>query len=264
MAWVIQNWQQLSQDVQGILVALLGVFMALHALLVLLENLFPKLKSADNFVSACVGFLDKWVHGSGAWDKPVEPKAKSPTVTIGTSNAVSKGFASLRFLLAVTALGAVCGLLGGCSTVTWGSPSFGTGPSVGLVEVDPSNAHPVQLAPGAGWQASLEEGHFSLANGAQFSLLDISALALGSVVAPTGGGPSGQLQIGVMLATMNEMFGLAALTTPYSAAGGGWSQGGPFNVLVGVVFNPITAGSVLFDKNAAGKPTYRGNLGNLW
>lgn len=42
----------------------------------------------------------------------------------------------------------------------------------------------------------------------------------------SGGTPVGALQVGGELGTLDGIVGLGILSTPYTAAGGGWAQGG--------------------------------------
>lgn len=132
----------------------------------------------------------------------------------------------LRAAVLVLCLGALSGLCS-CAAITssqWGAPIFSSGPSLQLVEVSPSNPHPLQLAAGAGYSVALGEGQVAI-GGKQWDLLDVSLQVLGSVISPSGG-PAGALQVAPMLGTMNDMFAIGPILTPYAADGSGFLQGG--------------------------------------
>jgi hypothetical protein len=244
--------------------------MALDKVFQGLKVLFPNNKAVAKIEHVLSFLASRWPQSlPGPTPPPDEPALEDPIKLLAHSNAIQgppKGFISIRMAICVVVVGALYGSIFGCaatSAVTWGSPTFGTGPSVGLFEITPSNTHPVQIAPGAGWQASLEEGHVTI-NGAQYSLLDVSALALGSVVAPAGGGPAGQLQVGGLIGTLNESLGIAPLTTPYTASGGGWTQGGRPGFTLGLVISPITLGQILVETGLlSGAKAHRGNVADL-
>lgn len=268
----------LPAQYQALATSILMVCGAVYALLMVLDKMFqaakallPNNKTIAKIENALSFLASRWPQAletpETSADAPVP--IEDPIHLIAHSNAIQgppKGFISIRLAFLIVALGAVYGSVFGCATassVTWGNPTFGTGPSVGLFEVTPANTHPVQIAPGAGWQASLEEGHVTIA-GAQYSLLDVSALALGSVVSPAGGGPAGQLQVGGLVSTLNESLGIAPLCTPYTASNGGFLQGGRPGFTLGLVISPVTLGQVLLETGLlSGSKPHRGTIVDL-
>jgi hypothetical protein len=126
-------------------------------------------------------------------------------------------------------------------TFQCGTPVFSHGPSLALTELAPSSIHPFSVANGAGYSATIGMCQFVL-GGKSWDLLDVSALALGSVTSPTGN-PSGALQLGPQLGTFNNLVGIAALFTPYAADGNGFLQGGRPGTAWGLVLTiPLSFG----------------------
>jgi hypothetical protein len=122
------------------------------------------------------------------------------------------------------------------------NPIFTHGPSLGFMELSPSNPHPFSVSAGAGYSATLGLCQFVL-DGKSWDLLDIGALALGSVTSPSGS-PVGAFQVGPELGTFNNIVGLAALFTPYAANGDGFLQGGRPGTAFGLILTiPLSFGA---------------------
>ena len=159
--------------------------------------------------------------------KPPIVQSRPPAVVGSPISSLPKARRGVVLLeiLPLLVLAAVVSQLVGCAAVSWGAPAISSGPSVQLVEISPSNPHPVQIAAGAGYSVSLGEAQIAIA-GKQWDLLDVSLQAIGAVVAPQGL-PAGAIQIAPMIGTLNDTIAVGPIFTPYTAAGaGGFLQGG--------------------------------------
>jgi hypothetical protein len=87
ISFLVTSGPTVYQDVLNILVALGALLVAVHVLLVFLENFFPNLKREDGWVQTLILEIDKWTHGSGAWNNPAPAK---PAVTIAAGGTISK------------------------------------------------------------------------------------------------------------------------------------------------------------------------------
>jgi hypothetical protein len=180
----------------GMSIAALLVFV--HLLLVALENWFPQLKAEDTAVGKVIAWLDKWCHGSGAWDQPAkgpvdpfeavktDPKAPKPSES-------TKGF--VRFFILIAMLG---------TAGTARAQVVSQGPSLAFMEIRPGYAHPVEVAAGAGYQLSI--GWFQ-ANvfGEEADLLNVGATVYGSEVSQSSGATAGTLGAALFVGTLNEL-----------------------------------------------------------
>ncbi len=223
ISFAVTNEQPFLNALINLAVAVAGVLMFAHLLLVVLENFWPGLKKEDGWVQAAIAWLDKWTHGSGAWDIPPSSKRINwQSATAPDPDKTPKGFVrieTVQLLLALTCLG-LC--LASCAGVAWNQPVFYAGPTVAPIEeITLKNPQP---AAAAGFQATVGLGQFEFAS-KEWDSLDLSALALGGVVVPASG-PAGMLQAGVEVGTLNGIIGLGILFTPYTADNQGFLQGG--------------------------------------
>lgn len=113
-------------------------------------------------------------------------------------------------------------------SIAW-TATFFHGPTLAISEISPRNPHPLSYAAGAGYTGGLGIGQFAWL-GKQWDIIDVGALAIGSVVSPNGQA-EGALQVGFIVGSMGNPNGVpflsvAIITTPYTASGGGWAQGG--------------------------------------
>lgn len=117
-----------------------------------------------------------------------------------------------------------------CST-----PVFGYGLSLAITEISPSNPHPVGIAEGAGFMANVGLCQFALL-GKSWDAIDLNVMGLGSVISPQGA-PQGALQLGGGIGSFNNTVALEVLSTPWTASGGGWVQGGRPGTTFGLILN---------------------------
>ena len=231
LSLVQAHWAAIS----GVLVALSSV---VSSLITVLSN-YPQAESTLHTIAGILSFLE---HADvGGLKIPLRKTAKPAPVKL----SISKGGA-VKALLPLLILTAVTQA---CAAVSWNSPVFYAGPAVAPIE-EVSSKHP-SPAVAAGYQATIGLGQFDLANH-EWDALDLSALALGGVVLP-GSGPVGALQIGGEIGTMNGIIGLGILTTPYTADGQGWTQGGRPGTTFAGMLNVQAIVSYFSPGTAAGK-----------
>ena len=85
--------------------------------------------------------------------------------------------------------------------ITWAA-----GPSVPLMLVEPGASHPVSIIPGAGLQLSFSDRRLTRAiGGKSWDMLDVTALAFGSLVKADSGAQFGQLSGALALCTMSSL-----------------------------------------------------------
>lgn len=107
---------------------------------------------------------------------------------------------AVKTLLALVVLGAVVTAAPARAQVLVSS-----GPTLPLIEVRPGNLHPVNLAPGAGYQLSLTTPAFQRAfNGHAWDLLDVNLMAFGSAVS-TKSASFGALSLAVGICTLSSL-----------------------------------------------------------
>ena len=152
------------------------------------------------------------------WPRWPPPAPGTMAAKLAGGGAITKGFVRLP-VLAALGLAAIL-----CSCATWSSPTFTTGPSLALTEVNSNNPHPFQVASSAGWMGTVCDGDFAIA-GKDLSIVCLSAVALGNVSAPNGS-PAGAVQVGPQLGLANNVVSFGPLFTPYAADGSGFLQAG--------------------------------------
>lgn len=180
-----------------------------------------------------------WLHRIIGWDSFLEHQNvggwKWPFQTL-TSPVVGSKVAPATIPPTVIKLLLVCALLPhltACAAISWSTPVVFAGPTVAPIE-EVSSKHPAP-ASAAGFQLSVGLGQFDW-QGHEWDLIDVGPVVLGGVVLP-GSGPAGVLQLGGQIATLNGIIGLDVLSTPYTANGEGWAQGGAPGTTFGASLN---------------------------
>ena len=151
---------------------------------------------------------------------------------IGQPVKTSAGSAPIGKITVIALALFVASQTAACASISWTTPVMMFGPVAGIEEV--SKAHPAP-ATAAGFQLEVGLGQFDF-QGHEFDLLDPGVLVLGGVVLP-GAGPVGELQVGGEIGTLNGIFGIAILGTPYAVDGSGFAQGGSPGTTFGAMVN---------------------------
>ena len=144
--------------------------------------------------------------GLGVGDHPVLPALgplegymQALAAVLGVLLGVTPG---LRRAVPVLLLGGA--LLFGAparAQITWAA-----GPSVPLMLVEPGAPHPVSIVPGAGLQLSFSDQRLTRAiGGKSWDMLDVTALAFGSLVKSDSGAQFGQLSAALAVCTMSSL-----------------------------------------------------------
>jgi hypothetical protein len=127
-----------------------------------------------------------------------------------------------------------------------------SGPSLPMLEFTGAT-HPVQFAPGLGYELSLGLLQFGLL-GQQWDALDLSVQVFGSALQSPNGDPAGSLQVAACVGTLNNLIAVGAAVPLYGGPSGGAFQGaahvypvlslsipiawGPYSPPVGVTEGP--------------------------
>ena len=116
------------------------------------------------------------------------------------------------------------------------------GPSIPMLEFTGAT-HPVQFAPGFGYQLSLGLFQFALLN-QQWDALNFSAIGFGNVVDAPNGDPSGSCQAALAIGTFNNIVAIGAAVPLFGASSGVFQ--GQFHVYpmlsinIPLSFTPLT------------------------
>ncbi len=110
-------------------------------------------------------------------------------------------------------------------SIDWRHVALYHGPSAQAFVVDPKSPHPVELPAGLGYGVGAGFGQLTL-NGAHVSLVNLSVEAFLSIVTSPSGAPAGGVQFAPVLGFLSNAVGAGPLLTPYTAAGGGFLNGG--------------------------------------
>lgn len=104
------------------------------------------------------------------------------------------------------------------------APIVSTGPSLSLLEIRTGYTHPVQVAPGLGYQLNLGwlQREFL---GESWDLVDLSFDLYGNVVSNPGGAQATALSASVLVCTLNAVFCLGVGTDLLGANGGALTGG---------------------------------------
>lgn len=201
LAWLLANKDAVLVAVAGIVTTASLLIKALETLVAILVSLFPGLQGLNGELLAVAAWLDGL--------------AKSRLL-----NAVALSPKAAKALVAVLALG-----LALHSAPARAQVLVSSGPTLPLMEVRPGNPHPIQLAPGAGYQLSLTLPQFQRAiMGKAWDLLDVNLMAFGTAVSSSSGATFGALSAAVGLCTLSSLLCLGGGHDVATAGGAkpGW------------------------------------------
>lgn len=226
---------------------------ALELMVAALSALWPKAAKANGPLTSAIAFLGRIQSMPILQGLALSPRPGAPSHPIvaqapggaGVNLPSPKGFGLLAFLClsalparaqvmapatpstgsaaaAATPSGASTLRLPTLGAIDWKTVVFSHGPSLPLIEINPRNPHPIEVAPGAGYSAGACFGQLEIGS-VQTSLLCASGQAFLSVISPAGE-PEGAVKIALMLGTLGNLIALGPLLTPWTASGGGFLQ----------------------------------------
>lgn len=212
LAWLWANKAELLALLLAVIGAASVLVKALEMLVSALVVQFPQLKGVDGALQGIAAFLDRL--------------AKS-----GFLNSVAFNRKAVAFLLPLLAVGFLT-----ASSARAGGWDYAVGPTLPMLEYDIGSATPVQLAPGAGVQVSLtNEALQKPLFGKLYDLLDLDAMAFGSVVTAGSGQQFGALSVAGAVCTLSSLFCVGVGTHVLSGAQA-LAPGRPF-LLLALSFN---------------------------
>jgi hypothetical protein len=124
-------------------------------------------------------------------------------------------------------------LCSGCASVSWSTPVFYAGPTAAPIEeVSAKNPKP---AVAAGWNETVGIGQYDWRDH-EWDVFDVGLLELGGLALP-GSNPSGMLQLGVKIGTLNGIIGGGILFDSVDSTSQGALQGGPLTPIFAGIFD---------------------------
>jgi len=226
MQWLLQNWG-----------TILGIVVAVLPSLIVALTPYPKVEGFAKTVLQVLEVFSVLTHKDS-------PGTLKLPLTLARPPAIAALFVMLAFAGFARAQVA---------------PVISTGPSLSLLEVRSGYTHPVQVAPGLGYQLNLGWLQTEFL-GESWDLIDLSFDLYGNVLSNPNGDQATALSISALVCTLNAVFCLGVGTDLLGANGsaltGGWTaKNNLFPVLsfsIPVVWGAPTAPPIGVEQGARG------------